>query len=84
MLFGFHTILNLPTFGARMQTQAVANAFELIELLNGLSFLILLANLLFKFPKNDTRKAFQRILFLALNVLVSALLYPATIFVPVS
>jgi predicted membrane-bound mannosyltransferase len=82
IIFGFHTLLNIPVFGDRMQRRAIANSYYTIEFLNCLGFVVLLANLILVFRKKKREEMFKSVFFLGLNALISILLYPMTIFVP--
>jgi hypothetical protein len=82
VVFGFHTMLNIPVFGDRMSARAIANSFCIIEFLNSLGFIILLVNLVFSFRKKNTKEIIKMVFFLGLTVLVLILIYPATVLVP--
>ena len=83
-VFGFHTILNIPDFGLRQQSREIVHLFRIIEILNCLGFSILLADLLFAIRGKTTKHISKKCFFLGLNLLVSLLLYPETISVPIS
>jgi hypothetical protein len=82
IFFGFHPILDIHILGGRIQKQAIANSFGVIELLNCFGFVVLLADLILAFSKKKRGEMFKSVPFLGLNALVSILLYPMTIFVP--
>lgn len=82
MIFGFHAVLNIPTFGERMLARSVANSFGKIELLNCFSFVVLLVNLFISFRKRNTKSVIGMVLLLVLNGLIAILVYPATILAP--